>query len=613
MVRPELTGEPFDVVVVGAGINGVGIAQDAALRGLRVALLEQDDLCSGVSAWSGRLVHGGLRYLEQYDFGLVHESLSERERLFRLAPHLVKPVPLMVPIYQHNRRPGWMVELGMIAYDTLSLRKTPPTHRFLTRARTERRFGGASTDGLSGSVVFYDGQVEAAERLCVELAVDAQAAGAVIATKMRADAPLIEKGRVVGVRATDRLTGEPTVIRAPLVYNVAGAAIDRLLRGDGVPAQPRLNGGTKGSHLIVDPFPGAPRDVVYYESRLDGRLVLIIPWRGRYMIGTTDIRFDEDPDNARCDIGEVDYLLGEVNALIPQAKLTLADVLYTFSGVRPLPYVPDKAESSVPRSHVLHDHTAHRVARPGHGGRRQAHHLPAARRGRRGRRLRPARAEGSRVPDAQTALHRRAVGRRADAEGGTAGTHRTARRAGEATGGPLRQPGVPRLAACRAGTRSCARSIHPSGVMAAELIFAVDTDLARSLTDVFARRVLLAFEPGHALESVDDARRGAGRSIWAGTMPRWRRRSPSTASGWTNWPCPIRRAPGRRASAPACPRHPRRPDEWARAARVGRRLEQLSVDPGGLRRGDARRGTGKRDLGVPASGLGGIGPGPAVA
>ena len=98
MVRPELAGEPFDVIVVGAGINGIGIAQDAALRGLRVALLEQDDLCSGVSAWSGRLVHGGLRYLEQYDFGLVHESLSERERLFRLAPHLVKPVPLMVPI-----------------------------------------------------------------------------------------------------------------------------------------------------------------------------------------------------------------------------------------------------------------------------------------------------------------------------------------------------------------------------------------------------------------------------------------------------------------------------------------------------------------------------------
>ncbi len=504
MVRPELTGEPFDVIVVGAGINGVGIAQDAALRGLRVALLEQDDLCSGVSAWSGRLVHGGLRYLEQYDFGLVHESLSERERLFRLAPHLVKPVPLMVPIYKHNRRPGWMVELGMVAYDSLSLRKTPPTHRFLTRARTERRFGGASTDGLSGSVVFYDGQVEAAERLCVELAVDAQAAGAVIATKMRVDAPLIENGRVVGVRATDRLTGERTVVRAPLVYNVAGAAIDRLLAGDGVPPQPRLNGGTKGSHLIVDPFPGAPTDVVYYESRLDGRLVLIIPWAGRYMIGTTDIRFDEDPDNARCDIGEVDYLLGEVNALIPQAKLTLDDVLYTFSGVRPLPYVPDKAESSVPRSHVLHDHTANGL--PGLvtvvGGKLTTYRQLAE----------------DAVDDAFTRLGRKAPAcptrKRRYIGAQMVDVPTLAAALSARTGLPDAQ--VKRLVDLY-GSRAfhvwqlaeqdpeLRKVIHPSGVMAAELIFAVDTDLARSLTDVFARRVLLAFEPGHALESVDEA------------------------------------------------------------------------------------------------------------
>lgn len=504
MVRPELTGEPFDVIVIGAGINGVGIAQDAALRGLRVALLEQDDLCSGVSAWSGRLVHGGLRYLEQYDFGLVHESLTERERLFQLAPHLVKPVPLMVPIYKHNRRPGWMVELGMITYDALSLRKTPPTHRFLTRARTQRRFDGASTDGLSGSVIFYDGQVEAAERLCVEIAVDAEAAGAVIATKMRVDAPLVEGGRVLGVRATDRLNGEQVEVRAPLVYNVAGAAIDRLLAAPTVPQQPRLNGGTKGSHLIVDSFPGAPTDVVYYESRLDGRLVLIIPWAGRYMIGTTDIRFDEDPDDARCDIGEVDYLLGEVNTLIPEANLTLDDVLYTFSGVRPLPYVPDKAESAVPRSHVLHDHTG--TGLPGLvtvvGGKLTTYRQLAEdavddafqRLGRAApkcptRRRRYVGAQFVDVPTLKAALKAR-------------------------TGLPDRQ--VKRLVDLY-GSRAflvwqlveqderLRTVIHPSGVMAAELIFAVDNDLARSLTDVFARRVLLAFEPGHALESVDEA------------------------------------------------------------------------------------------------------------
>lgn len=503
MVRPELTGEPFDVIVVGAGINGVGIAQDAALRGLRVVLVEQDDLCSGVSAWSGRLVHGGLRYLEQYDVGLVYESLNERERLFKLAPHLVKPKPLMVPVYKHNRRPGWMVELGMIAYDALSLRKTPPYHRALSKKKTTARFTGVGTDGLSGSVVFYDGQVENAERLCVELAVDAAAAGAVIALKTRVQAPLLENGRVVGVRAQDTITGETFEIRGSVVYNVAGAAIDRLLADPALPRQPRLNGGTKGSHLIVDPFPGAPTDVVYYESRQDGRLVLIIPWRGRYMIGTTDIRFDQDPDEARCDIGEVDYLLGEVNSLIPEANLTLEDVLYTFSGVRPLPYVPDKAESAVPRSHVLHDHGDSGL--PGLvtivGGKLTTYRQLAqdtiddAFR-RLGRKAPPVSTKNRRYPGAQfvdlDTLKASVAGR---------------------TGLPADQ--VTRLVDLY-GSRAFAvwqlaerfpelnRAVHPSGVLAAELVFALDEDLARSLTDVLARRVLLAFEPGHALEEVDD-------------------------------------------------------------------------------------------------------------
>ena len=502
MPRPELTGAPFDVLVVGAGINGVGIAQDAALRGLRVALLEQDDLCSGVSAWSGRLVHGGLRYLEQYDFALVHESLSERERLFKLAPHLVKPKPLMVPIYKHNRRPGWMVELGMIAYDSLSLRKTPPMHRRLSTKCTRKRFAGAGTDGLSGSVVFYDGQVENAERLIVEIAVDAQAAGAVIATHVKVDAPLVQSGKVTGVKATDQLTGESFEVRASLVYNVAGAAIDRLVADPSLPEQPRLNGGTKGSHLIVGPFPGAPTDVVYYESRLDGRLVLIIPWRGKYMIGTTDIRFDEDPDLARCDIGEVDYLLGEVNSLIPDANLTLDDVLYTFSGVRPLPYVPDKAESSVPRSHVLHDHSD--TGLPGLitvvGGKLTTYRQLAQ----------------DAVDDAYKRLGRTAppvptrqrkfIGAQfADLDSLSAAL--TAR-----TG--LSPDQVKRLVDLY-GSRSFAvwqvaeqqpelkKVVDPSGVLAAELIYAVDVDLARTLTDVLARRVMIAFEPNHGLDSID--------------------------------------------------------------------------------------------------------------
>ena len=170
----------YDLVVVGAGINGVGIAQDAALRGLRVVLLEQEDVCSGVSAWSGRLVHGGLRYLEQYDVRLVRESLRERERL-------VRPVPLMMPFYRRNSRPRWLVRLGMITYDVLSWDKSPPRHRILSAQEARERFTGMATEGMTGAALFYDGQVELAERLCVELAVDARDNGAEIRTHTRVD------------------------------------------------------------------------------------------------------------------------------------------------------------------------------------------------------------------------------------------------------------------------------------------------------------------------------------------------------------------------------------------------------------------------------------------
>ena len=494
----------YDVVIIGAGINGVGIAQDAALRGLRVLLLEQEDICSGVSAWSGRLVHGGLRYLEHYDVRLVRESLRERERLFRLAPHLVKPVPLMMPFYRRNTRPSWLVRLGMITYDVLSWDKSPPRHRILGSGQARERFLGMTHQGLSGAALFYDGQVELAERLCVEIAVDAVDNGAVVALHTRVDDVVIEHGRVTGVCFTDVLSGEKGEVSAPVILNVAGPWIDQVLTN--APArQPRLNGGTKGSHLIVDAFPGAPKDVVYYESQRDGRLVLVIPWMGRYLIGTTDIRLEGDPSSARCDIGEADYLLDEVNALVPEAGLTLDDVLYTYSGVRPLPYAPDKAESSVSRSHVLFDHAEHGL--PGLvtvvGGKLTTYRQLAQdavddvyrRLGRKAPKCstkertlpgaRPAAAGADLVsPASATSLSKRTEDRLTAYYGSRAGLVRA-----------LAQK-APELAAV----------VHePSGLIAAELVFAVDHDLAVTLADVLARRVLLAFEPGHGLDSLDRA------------------------------------------------------------------------------------------------------------
>lgn len=493
---------PFDLIVVGAGINGLGVARDAADRGLRVILVERDDLCSGVSAWSGRLVHGGLRYLEHRDFALVRESLRERERLFRLAPHLVKPKRLMMPLYSHNQRPSWLIRLGMIAYDVLSFDKRTGRHEKLSLKATLRRFPGIAREGLQGSVVFTDGQVEYAERLCAEVALEAAAAGAVIRTKAVVEEPIIREGRVVGVRFRDAQTGAMHEVEAPVILNVAGPWIDRVFRR-GAPPQPRLNGGTKGSHLIVDPFPGAPDDVVYYESKTDGRLVLVIPWMGRYLIGTTDKRFDEEPDDARCDTDELEYLLGEVNTLIPEARLTPADVLFTYSGVRPLPYAPGVEEWEVPRSHVLHDHAADGL--PGVvtvvGGKLTTYRQLAE----------------DAVNDAFARLGRPAPACvTADQPlPGAVGDPAAVRAALLAKG--LSTRSADRLLALY-GTLAAAvvaeaaddpallRVLHePTGALDVELVYAVRREFAVTLTDVLARRCLLAFEPGHGLGESDHA------------------------------------------------------------------------------------------------------------
>ena len=347
--------DTFDLIVIGAGINGAGIARDAAARGLRVALIEREDIGSGTSNYSGRLVHGGLRYLEQGDIRLVRESLVERERLFQLAPHLVKPVSLMMPFYSHNRRSSRMVRLAMIAYDVLSFDKSVATHSVLSREKTIARNPGMNEEGLTGSAIFYDGQVVWSERLCVEVVLAAHADGCKLFTYAEVDGLIADGQTVGGIRFTDRLTGERHALLGRMVINAAGPWVDAVLASDKRINQ-RFIGGTKGSHLVVKPFKGAPKDVVYYESHKDGRLVLVIPWGENYLIGTTDQRFEGDPDTVRADAGEVEYLLGEVNRLVPDADLDESDIVYTYSGVRPLPFVPDKSEWNVPRSHVIKDH-----------------------------------------------------------------------------------------------------------------------------------------------------------------------------------------------------------------------------------------------------------------
>ena len=371
---------PFDLVVIGAGINGSGIARDAAMRGLKVLLLDKGDISDGTTQWSTRLIHGGLRYLEHYEVHLVRESLSEREKLLHIAPHLVKPLRFVVPIYDRSKRGPGLIRLGMIGYDTLSFDKSVPNHKMLSREEALERYPGLNPEGLRGAATYYDGQVEYAERIAVENAVSAREHGATVITHAEVRRILFESAengglpRAAGVEFEDGINGGVYKAHAPVTVNVAGPWIDRVLAGSGTfgvdpeeskEDEGKMIGGTKGSHLIVDAFPGAPQDALYVEARADGRPYFIVPWNGRYLIGTTDFRYREDLDHVSANDEEMDYLIDETNAVVPTANLTRDDVLFTYSGVRPLPFKPEGSESSITRSHVVYDHATGRSAAGG--------------------------------------------------------------------------------------------------------------------------------------------------------------------------------------------------------------------------------------------------------
>lgn len=355
--RGDLEGQRFDLIIVGGGINGTGIARDAALRGLRVLLLDKADVAAGTTSWSSRLIHGGLRYLEYGEIGLVRESLRERERLLRMAPHLVKPIPLTLPIYEHHTRGPWMIRAGMIAYDILSFDKSLPRHRMYDRAGALLHEPGLNPEGLRAAARYYDAQVEFPERVSVENMIDAIAHGAVVRTYSRVDELVVESGSVVGVRFFDADGERLVTVRGGVTANVAGPWVDVVLAGLGLGEAPvRLIGGTKGSHIVVEPFAGAPSDALYIEAKQDGRPYFIIPWNGLYLIGTTDVRYGGDLDRVVPSEGEVQYLLDETNLAIPAARLQRDDVLYAYAGLRPLPYVAHGLESGITRRHVIRDH-----------------------------------------------------------------------------------------------------------------------------------------------------------------------------------------------------------------------------------------------------------------
>lgn len=353
MVRATVESE-FDVVIIGAGINGAGIARDAAMRGLKVLLIDKGEIGGGTTSASTRLIHGGLRYLEHFEFGLVCKSLRERETLLKIAPHLVRSLAITIPIYKQSQRGPATIRAGMILYDLLSWGKSLPRHRMLSREETLRQLPGLNPDGVLGSALYYDAQVEFPERLVMENVVAARELGTVVFEHTPVTKLVVEDGRVSAVQfvTTD---GKTNSARARLVINATGPWIDRLLERAPVES-PKLIGGTKGSHIVVPPFPTAPANAIYLEARSDGRPVFIIPWNGNYLIGTTDVRFEGDPDEVRCEPWEVEYLLGETRFAFPKGQLTPDDIVLMYSGVRPLPVTSDKDEQSITRRHFIREH-----------------------------------------------------------------------------------------------------------------------------------------------------------------------------------------------------------------------------------------------------------------
>lgn len=345
----------FDVIIIGAGINGAGIARDAAMRGLQVLLLEKGDMGGGTTSWSTRLIHGGLRYLEYAELGLVRESLRERETLLKIAPHLIKAIPVLLPLYRQAARSRLTIRAGMIAYDLLSFDKSLPRHRMLTLAEVLAQAPGLNANGLNGAAIYYDAQVEFAERLVVENVLSAKHHGATVITYARVQKLTGQLGDAGGaVEFVDTRTGAALAARGRIIVNAAGPWVDEVLKNGECPSK-RLIGGTKGSHIIVNSFAGAPSTALYVEAESDTRPFFIIPWDGKYLIGTTDIRFTGDLDQVEIEDDEIDYLLRETNRVISPARLTRDAVLYTYAGVRPLPYTENKNEEGITRRHFIRE------------------------------------------------------------------------------------------------------------------------------------------------------------------------------------------------------------------------------------------------------------------
>jgi glycerol-3-phosphate dehydrogenase len=350
--RPwPLEDAEYDVVVIGGGMAGAGVARDLALRGVSTALIEQGDFASATTSQSSKLIHGGLRYLELFDFSLVRESLRERETLRRLAPHLVRPLPFLVPIYRDSSRSLIKVRIGLKLYDWLAPGRDRERYRVLPAIDTLSLEPALRARDLRGAGYYFDDLLVYPERLCLENVLAACRLGARAFNYAQvAEVVRDPKGRITGVRARDLLTGRVATLGARVVVNATGPWVDQLRELARVSERgPRILRRTKGIHCLLPKL----TERAIYHSTGDDRMIFVIPWREFSLIGATDSEFDGDLDRLHATGDEVNYLLDEVYKVLPDPRVSPAEVVYTYAGVRPLSFEKGKRASDVSRAHKI--------------------------------------------------------------------------------------------------------------------------------------------------------------------------------------------------------------------------------------------------------------------
>jgi glycerol-3-phosphate dehydrogenase len=451
-----------------------------------------------------------LRYLEHGEVHLVRQSLRERDALLRTAPHLVKPLTFLIPIYKGSKRGRMEINVGLTFYDMLGRKGPLPRHHMLSRDEVLARVPGLNRVKLVGGAIYFDAQVEFPERLVVENVITAYQHGASVRTYSKLDSFRLENGQIRGVEFTDQTSGENVAASATAVVNAAGPWVDEVLKLAGHPSEPLL-GGTKGSHIVVSRFEGAPSDALYVEAEQDRRPFFVIPWNNLYLIGTTDYRFTGDLDHVHAEPFEVEYLLYETNRLFPQAQLQRESILFTSSGVRPLAFSRQSREARITRRHFIREHKNVCGLFSIIGGKLTTYRQVAEetvdlleRRFRLSGALEPGKAA---APRRSHTVERDLIGA-SDFE-----DFRTHFR--EESGLPshlaerlLRIYGT-RAEEIRTLTRltpSLLRVFDPeTGAIAAEVVFAFESEFARTLTDCILRRTMVGFNSACGLNAVQSA------------------------------------------------------------------------------------------------------------